>query len=134
MIIKESSIYNKVFNYGYIIVVILLFCYCLYWWLCIVFVVCNLKGVIVLGNREFILKYLSRLSWWYFLKKVLYYEKSRLYYFRMEIYLWLMILKKNSLIFWKKDGDSIFIKINLYSIFKFDCWMRNIFCYNDIFN
>lgn len=67
-------------------------------------------------------------------KKVLYYEKSRLYYLRMETYLWLMTPKKNSLILWKKDGDRFFTKINLHSISKSDCWMRNIPCYNDILN
>lgn len=135
MTIKESSIHNKVSNYGYIIAAISLFCYCLHWWLCIVSAVCNWKGVTVLGNREFTSKYLPRLSWWHPPpKKVLYYEKSRLYYLRMETYLWLMTPKKNSLILWKKDGDSIFTKINLHSISKSDCWMRNIPCYNDILN
>lgn len=59
MTIKESSIHNKVSNYGYIIAAISLFCYCLHWWLCIVSAVCNWKGVTVLGNREFTSKYLG---------------------------------------------------------------------------
>lgn len=69
MTIKESSIHNKVSNYGYIIAAISLFCYCLHWWLCIVSAVCNWKGVTVLGNREFTSKYLPSLSWWHPPKK-----------------------------------------------------------------
>lgn len=42
--------------------------------------------------------------------------------------------KKEQLDTLKKDGDSIFTKINLHSISKSDCWMRNIPCYNDILN
>lgn len=134
MTIKESSIHNKVSNYGYIIAAISLFCYCLHWWLCIVSAVCNWKGVTVLGNREFTSNICRDWVDDTPQKKVLYYEKSRLYYLRMETYLWLMTPKKNSLILWKKDGDSIFTKINLHSISKSDCWMRNIPCYNDILN
>lgn len=128
MTIKESSIHNKVSNYGYIIAALSLFCYCLHWWQCIVSAVCNLKGGTALGIREFTSKYLPRLSWWH--QKEFYMMKKADSIIFMETNLRLMTpKKKNSFIYWKR-GDSVFIKINLHSISKSDCWCY-IPCYND---
>lgn len=112
MTIKESSIHNKVSNYGYIIAALSLFCYWLHWWLCIVSAVCNLKGMTVLVIWEFTSKYLP--DWVDDTKK-----KPKLYMMKkadgiifMETNLWLMTpKKKNSFIYWKKGGDSIFLRL-----------------------
>lgn len=107
MTIKESSIHNKVSNYGYIIAALSLFCYWLHWWLCIVSAVCNLKGVTVLVIWEFTSKYLP--DWVDDTKKnpKLYMMKKADGIIFMETNLWLMTPKKKNSFIYRKKGETV---------------------------